>query len=89
MEATYQTDATDEDLIRRKGMKDMNGALDPLHEGAIVSYGGTQRLGLLLKDVNDGLDRLADQELVEYLMLDQVGPCSGLKFIESSFNERS
>ena len=37
MEATYQTDTTDEDLIRRKGMKDMNGALDRLHESAVVS----------------------------------------------------
>jgi len=35
--ATYQTDTTYEDLIRRKGMKDMNGALDRLHESAVVS----------------------------------------------------
>jgi len=41
-------------------MKDMNGPLDPLHEGVVVSYRGTQRLGLLLKDIEAGwIDRQA------------------------------
>jgi len=34
--ATYQTDTTDDDMISRKEMKDMNGPLDPLHECVIV-----------------------------------------------------
>jgi len=66
----------------------MNGSLDPLHERAIVSL-STQRLGLLLKDIEDGLDRLAGYELVEDLVLDQVGPCSVLEFIQSGFKEES
>jgi len=86
--ATYQTDTTDDDFICRKGVKDMNGALDPLHERAIISRRGTQMLGLLLKDIEDGLDRFAGQELVEDLMLNQVGPYSILEFIESCFKER-
>ena len=65
----------------------MNGPLDPLHEGGIVSLRGTQRLGLLLKDIDDGLDRSAGYKLVEDLMLKQVGPCSILEFIESGFEE--
>jgi len=68
-------------------MQDMNGPLDPLHEGGIVSLRGTQRLGLLLKDIDDGLDRSAGYKLVEDLMLEQVGPCSILEFIESGFKE--
>jgi len=59
----------------------MNGPVDPLHEGAIVSSRGTQRLGLLLKDIEDGLDRSASNEVVEDLMLYQVGPCSVLEFV--------
>src|SRR5712672_1259580 len=88
-EATYQTDTTDDHFIRGKGVKDMNGALDALHEGGIVSWRGTQRLGLLLKDTEDGLDRLAGYELVEDLMLEQFCPCSVLEFIQSGFEERS
>jgi len=88
-EATYQTGTTDDHFIRGKGVKDMNGALDALHEGGIVSWRGTQRLGLLLKDIEDGLDRLAGYEPVEDLMLDQFCPCSVLKFIQSGFEERS
>jgi len=68
-------------MISRKRMEDMNGPLDKLHERGIVSPRGTQRLGLLLKDIEDGLDRFACYELVEDMMLDQVGSCSLLKFI--------
>ena len=68
-------------------MQDMNGALDPLHEGGIVSLRGTQRLCFPLKDISDGLDRSAGYKLVEDLMLEQVGPCSILEFIQSSFKE--
>jgi len=67
----------------------MNGSLDPLHEGAIVSSRGTQSLGLLLNDIEDGFDRLAGYEVIEDLMSEQVGPCSVLEFIESGFEERS
>src|SRR5712671_6344064 len=88
-EATYQTGTTDDHFIRGKGVKDMNGALDALHEGGIVSWRGTQRLGLLLKDIKDGVDRFAGYELVEDLMLDQFCPCSVLEFIQSGFEERS
>ena len=65
----------------------MNSPFDPLHEGGIVSLRGAQRLGLLLKDVDDGLDRSAGYKLVEDLMLEQVSPCSILEFIESGFKE--
>ena len=65
----------------------MNGALDPLHEGGVVSLRGTQRLCFPLKDISDGLDRSAGYKLVEDLMLEQVGPCSILEFIQSSFKE--
>jgi len=67
----------------------MNSPLDPLHEGAIVALRGAQRLGLHLKDIEDGIDGLAGYEVVENLMLDQVGPCSVLEFIQSGFKERS
>jgi len=67
--ATYQTDTIHDHLISRKGMEDMNGPLDRLYEGAVVSLRVTQRLDLLLKDIEDGLDRLAGYELVEDLML--------------------
>jgi hypothetical protein len=76
-------------MISRNGMKDMNGPLDPLHERAIVSWRRTQGLGFLLKDIEDGLDRFAGHDLVEDLMLDQVGPRSTLEFIQSCFKERS
>jgi len=67
----------------------MNDLLDRLHEGAIVVLRGTQRLGLLVKDIEDGLDGLAGYELAEDLMLDQVCPCSVLEFIQSRFEEQS
>jgi len=85
--ATYETDTTDDHVISREGMKDMNGPLDPLHEGVVVSYRGTQRLGLLLKDIEDRLDRSAGCEVVEDLMSDQVGACSVLEFIQSGLKE--
>jgi len=69
-------------------MQDMNGSLDPLHERVIISLRGTQRLGLLLKDVEDGLDRLAGHEPVKDLLLSQVNPCSVLEFAQSGFKER-
>ena len=48
-----------------------------------------QRLGLLLKDIDNGFDSFTGDELVEDLMLDQVGPCSLLEFVQSRFKERS
>jgi len=44
---------------------------------------------LLLKDIEDGLDRLAGNKLVEDLMSEQVGACSILEFIQSGFKEGS
>ena len=44
---------------------------------------------MFLKDIDDGLDRFAGYELVEDLMLNQVGLCSLLEFIQSRFKERS
>jgi hypothetical protein len=76
-------------MMSRKGMEDINGPLDEIHEGTIVSSGGTQRLGLLPKDIEDGLDRFAGYEPAEDLMLDQVGPCLTLEFIQSGFKEHS
>jgi len=76
-------------MISRKEMKDSNGPLDPLHEHGIVSYRGTQRLGLLLKEIEDGLDRSTGYEPVEDLMLYQVSPCSLLEFVQSSLKEGS
>jgi len=69
-------------------MQDMNGALDLLHEGGVVSLRGTQKLGLLLKDIEDGLHRSAGYKLVENLMLDQVSACSVLEFVQSGFKKR-
>jgi hypothetical protein len=89
VEATYGTDTIHNDMISRKGMEDMNGPLDPLHEVSIVTWRGTQRPGLLLNDVEDGVNRLTGDELVKDLMLDQVGPGSLLEFIESGFKEIS
>ena len=43
---------------------------------------------MLLKDVDDGVGRSAIYELVDDLMLDQVGPCSLLEFVQGSFEER-
>ena len=44
---------------------------------------------MLLKDIEDGFDRLGGYEVVKDLMLDQVGPCSTREFIQSGFKEGS
>ena len=43
---------------------------------------------MLLKDVDDGVSRFTLYELVDDLMLGQVGPCSLLEFVQGIFKER-
>jgi hypothetical protein len=47
-----------------------------------------QNVDLLLKDIEDGLGGFAGYESAEDLMLEQIGPCSTLKFIQSRYKER-
>jgi hypothetical protein len=42
---------------------------------------------LLLKDVDDGVGRLAIYELVDDLMLNQAGPRSLLEFVQGGLKE--
>jgi hypothetical protein len=69
-------------------MQDVNNPLNPHHELSIISPKVTESLGLLMKDIEDRVNRLTGSEPVEDLMLDQVGPCSALKFPQSSLEER-
>ena len=43
---------------------------------------------MLLKDIDDRVGRFAIYELVDDLMMDQVGPCSLLEFVQGSFKKR-
>ena len=86
-EDTYQTNALAKQTARRKAIQDINRALEPRHELSIVSSEVTESFCLLLKDVDDGVGRFTIHELVDDLMLGQVGPCSLLEFIQGSFKE--
>jgi len=70
---TYQTDTRTEYTTGRKGIQDIDSALEPCHYFAIISSKVTERLRLLLKDVNHRFGRLAVDKLADDLMLDQVG----------------
>ena len=83
----YQTDPLPKNTTSRKDMQDINGPLDPCHEPAIVSSKVTKGLGFLLKDIDDGVGRLAIFEFVDDLMLEQVGPCSIFELLQGGFKE--
>jgi hypothetical protein len=65
----YQTDPVAKNATSRKDVQDINSPLEPCHELAIVSSKVTESLGLLLKDIDDGVGRLAISEFVDDLML--------------------
>ena len=67
----------------------MDSPLEPRHDSAILALEFAESLGLLPKDIDDGVSGFAVSELVNDLMLDQVRPCSLLEFIQGSFKERS
>jgi hypothetical protein len=69
-------------------MQDINSPLEPCHELAIVSSKVTESLRFLLKDIDDGVGRLANFEFVDDLMLEQVGPCSFFELFQRGFKER-
>jgi len=50
-------------------MQDLNGPLNPHHELSVISPKMTESLGLLVKDIEDGINRLTGSECVENLML--------------------
>ena len=70
----YQTDFLTKSATGRKDMQDINSPLEPCHKLAIVSSEVTESLGFLLKDIDDGVGRLAIYEFIDDLMLEQVGP---------------
>jgi hypothetical protein len=84
---TYQTDTLAKQTTSRKGIQNGNSALEPPHELSIVSSKVTESPCLLLKDVDDGVCGITIYKLVNDLMLDQVGPCSLLEFVQGGFKE--
>jgi hypothetical protein len=58
----------------------MNGPFEPGQDLAIISPELVESLRLLLKDIEDGINRFAISELVDDLVLDQVSPCTVLEF---------
>ena len=82
----YQTDHLTQDATSRKDMQDIDSPLEPCHELAIVSSKGTG-MRFLLKNIDDGVGRLAIYEFVDDLMLEQVGPCSFFEFLQGDFKE--
>ena len=83
----YQTDPLTQNATSRKDMQDINSPLEPYHELAIVSSKVTECLSFLLKDIDDGVGRLAIYEFVDDLMLEQVGPCSFFELLQGAFKE--
>ena len=84
---TYQTNPITKNATSRKDIQDIYSLLEPFHEPAIVSSKATESLGFLLKDIDDGVGRLAIYELVDDLMLEQAGSCSLLKLLQCGFKE--
>ena len=82
---TYQPNSLTKNATSRKDMQDINSPLKPCHELAIVSSEVTESLGFLLKDLDDGVGRLAICEFVDDLMLEQVGPRSFLEVVQRGF----
>ena len=66
---TYQTDPISKKATSRKDIQDINSPLEPCHDSAIVSSKVSESLGFLLKDIDDGVGRLAIYEFVDNLML--------------------
>ena len=86
-EKAYQTDPLTKNATSRKDMQNINSPLEPCHELAIVSSKVTESLGFLLKDIDDGIGRLANYEFVDDLMLEQVDPCSFFELPQRGFKE--
>jgi hypothetical protein len=84
---THQTDTLAKHATTRKSIQGVNSALEPRHEPSIITSEVTESLSLLLKDVDDGVGRFTIHELVDDLMLDQVGPCSLFEFVQGTFKE--
>ena len=83
----YQTDPLTKNATSRKDMQDINSPLEPCHELATVSSKVTESLRFLLKDIDDGVGRLAVYEFVDDLMLEQVGSCSFFELVQRGFKE--
>jgi hypothetical protein len=83
----YQTDPLTKDATSRKDIQDIDGPLEPCHELAVISSKVTESLGLLLKDIDDGVGRLGIYEFVDDLMLEQVGTCSFFELVQCGFKE--
>jgi hypothetical protein len=75
----YQIDGLAKNT-RGECMESMNGPLEPGQDLAIISPKLVESLCLLLKDIEDGINRFAISELVDDLVLDQVSPCTVLEF---------
>ena len=83
----YQSDPLTKNTTSRKDMQNINSPLEPCHELAIVSSKVTESLGFLLKDIDDGIGRLANYEFDDDLMLEQVDPCSFFELPQRGFKE--
>jgi hypothetical protein len=82
----YQTDPLTKNATSREDMQDINSPLEPCHELAIVPSKVTE-MRFLLKDIDDGVGRLAIYEFVDDLMLEQVGPCLFFELLQGGFKE--
>ena len=84
----HQTDPLTKNATSRKDIQNIDSPLKPCHEPAIVSSKVTESPGFLLKDIDDGVGRLAICEFVDDLMLEQVGPCSFFELFRGGFKKR-
>jgi hypothetical protein len=84
----YQTDPLTKNATSRKNIQDINSPLEPCHELSVVSSKVTISLGFLLKDIDDGVGRLATDEFVNDLMLEQVDPCPLFELLQRGFKKR-
>ena len=83
----HQTDPLIKNVTSRKGIQNIDSPPEPCHEPAIVSSKVTESPGFLLKDIDDGVGRLAIYEFIDDLMLEQVGPCTLFEFFQRGFKE--
>ena len=54
-EKAYHSNPLTEQTTGRKGMQYIDSPLEPSHEPAIISHNVTGSLGLVLKDIDDGV----------------------------------
>ena len=83
----YRSNPLTEQTTGRNGMQYIDSAREPGHEPAIISPNVTGSLGLVLKDIDDGVCRLAVYEPIDDLMLKQVGSRSLLEFVQGDFEK--